>query len=392
MTSTADHIRDQILARYCSPPVPGVRLPAERELMRQFAVSRPTIRTAMAELVQDGYLRRFPGRGTFVLDPEQKSVPVNVRDLTICLLARTLRTAEGTHWLSAAMDQLYLQGAAAMANVTHNDAFRELELLQQAVDRGVDGVVVHPSHMTLDSPTLRRRLQELNVGRTLPLVVLCDPSHYPGATVVWIDEKKAGYAATRHLIDRGHRRIAHIGFPRLRNTALRATGFHEAMGEAGLPVEPDDVIDISAVPHSDLTVQMGRNAARILLSSPRPPSAVFVYWTEVAAGVMFEALDRGLRIPDDLAIVGMDAGVEEPTRSRLPVPITNVWIDMEAIGLAAVNALFAQIGGEPAGSEILLEAVLRQGGTTPSPQSPPDAPVRPVPPVPPEPPEPPEPR
>jgi DNA-binding LacI/PurR family transcriptional regulator len=362
--AVATQVYDQLRARYCSPPRPGQRLPTEHELVRQFAVSRPTVRAAMERLVNEGLLERFPGKGTFVVDPNSRLVPSRVRELTVALFCRTLKTAEGADWATAAMDRLYEHGAAALTNVTHGDAFRELELLEQAAARRVDGIILHPNAMPAPSPTLRRKIAQLNIGQDTPVVVLADDSHYPCASTVWVDECKAGVLATQHLVEAGHRRIAHVSHQGRPHLAQRSAGYHRALELAGIAPRSEYLLDISAVPHSDRTVQMGRNAAKILLSLPKPPTAIFAYWTEVAAGILMEALDRGLRVPDDLAIIGMDAGMEEPTRSSLPMPISHIWIDMARIGRGAVDELLARIATGSPRRQVMHDVELRLGATT----------------------------
>lgn len=365
MTTMASRIREHLRTRYCTPQQHGAQIPPERELMKRYAVSRPTVRNAVADLVADGYLKRFPGRGTFVVDPARKALdpiasPV-VRHATVALIARNMLYRESANWLSAAMDELYNRAAAAMTNHTAGDPFREIALLQQAARRHVEGIIVHSNLFAIPSPTVGEQVKTLRLGAAIPTVVLGNNQLIPEATSVWLDEIEAGYVATKHLIDCGHRRIAHIAWP----GSQRDRGYHLAMQEAGLPVPDDYVIDIASVPHSSKTIDMGRNAGKILLAHPQPPTAVFAYWSEVAGGVMLEALSRGMRVPRDLAVIGVDGDIEEPARSLIPMPISRVWIDMAAIGRLAVNELFKELtGAETHGRKVVHPPILEPGPST----------------------------
>ena len=187
--------------------------------------------------------------------------------------------------------------------------------------------------------------------------------HYRGATSVWIDERHAGRIATRHLLELGHRRIAHVSCNRVPPCRKRTEGFQDAMAEAHVPVSPAYVLDIGTVPRTDVSLDMGRNAAKILLSQGEPPTAVFAYWAEVAAGILLEARDRGLRVPEDLAIIGV-AHFQEHTESCLPVPMTQVWFDFPALARRAVRELLKELNGEPKGREIRVEPELRPAAST----------------------------
>lgn len=365
MPTMASRIREHLRTRYCTPQQHGAQIPPERELMKRFAVSRPTVRNAVAELVADGYLKRYPGKGTFVIDPARGGAELvahpAARDATIAAISRNLHYRESTTWLTAAMDACYRRGAAAITNYTSGDPFREIALLRQAARLHLDGIIVHSNITEPPSPTVCEQLERLNLGSAIPTVSIGTSTAMSDATHVWIDEEHAGYIATRHLIDQGHQRIAHIAWVH----SQRHLGYLRAMDEADLPIPDGYIIDIATVPHASKTIEMSRNAGKILFSHPTPPTAVFAYWSEVAVGIMLEALDRGMRVPDDLALVGMDAEMEEPTRSIVPIPLSRVFIDMHAIGKIAIEELFKEMSGtETHGRDIRINAQLQPAASS----------------------------
>lgn len=329
-----------------------MQLPTELELVREFGVSRPTIRNALAILVDEGLLRRFPGRGTFVVDPEQTFIPADTSSLNIQLISRTLKVAESTDWLTGALGRLHDYHTIGAVSMTECDWLRELELLQMAIERGADGVVLHPSYQIHESQTLIRRMGAMALDRSLPMVLIGQAAMYSNVTSVWIDDEAAGYTATKHLIDLGHERIAHIGWLDNPTMNRRTVGYKRAMTEAGLAVPSTYVIDIATLPREPQSAAIGGTAGKLLLGLKEPPTAIFAYWTELAAGAMFEAMDQGLKVPDDMAFIGMDAGLIEATRLRLPIPISRIWMDMHEIGRTAIDYLLRRIGGEPNGQTI----------------------------------------
>ncbi|MBF5080190.1 LacI family DNA-binding transcriptional regulator [Quadrisphaera sp. INWT6] len=134
-------------------------------------------------------------------------------------------------------------------------------------------------------------------------VVLLDPagSSDPALPTVGATNFAGGVAATEHLLGLGHRRVAVItGAPFLLCSQERLEGYRAAMARAGAPV------DEALVQPGDFTAEGGQRAAATLLDLPEPPTAVFAGSDLMASGVYQEARRRGLRVPDDLSVVGFD--------------------------------------------------------------------------------------
>ena len=137
--------------------------------------------------------------------------------------------------------------------------------------------------------------------------------------------------ATRHLLALGHRRIAVITGPRgWMATEERKRGYHAALAAAG--VLPDPELEIE----SDFAVDGGHASASALLDLPAPPSAIFAFNDQLAIGAMQAALERDLRVPDDLSIVGFDDTAE----AELVTPaLTTVRQPLAEMGRMAVSLL-----------------------------------------------------
>jgi DNA-binding LacI/PurR family transcriptional regulator len=137
-----------------------------------------------------------------------------------------------------------------------------------------------------------------------PTIVVGGP--VKGLRNVGIDEEATGYTATRHLISLGHTDIAHLGGEDEEglNSQVpigRMHGFRKAMREAGLAVRPEWVIP------GGFSLPEGRAAVDRLLARPGPrPTAIFAGSDEMAFGAILAAGDHGLRVPEDLSVIGID--------------------------------------------------------------------------------------
>jgi LacI family transcriptional regulator len=138
-------------------------------------------------------------------------------------------------------------------------------------------------------------------------------------------------AATEHLLELGHRRIgAILGPPEGLATTERLKGFHAALRAAG--IAPDPSLEVP----SNFKYDGGEQAAGALLDRPDRPTAIFAFNDEVAVGAMVAARARGLRIPEDLSVVGFD----DTLQARLSVPpLTTVRQPLAEIARIAVSLL-----------------------------------------------------
>jgi DNA-binding LacI/PurR family transcriptional regulator len=173
---------------------------------------------------------------------------------------------------------------------------------------------------------------------------------------VGVDERAAGQIATQHLIDLGHRRIGFVAGPeRFLPTREKQAGRELALSAAG--ISPNGL-----VAHGEFGVEGGRAAMRKLLDKAQPPTGVICSSDLMAIGALREARARGLRVPEDVSIVGFDgieaAGWTDPPLTTVEQPITE-------IARTAVSTLRSLITG-PGGAmpDVQYRPRLRPGGST----------------------------
>jgi LacI family transcriptional regulator len=168
---------------------------------------------------------------------------------------------------------------------------RERAFLEELADRRVDGLVLDSFHLSVDD------LHGATGGRVPVVWIGGTPMDHPGVDSVRPNDDEGAYGATRHLIERGHRRIAMIDGPAGSGTARRE-GYRRALAEAGLPASHEPLV------RSDWTRVGGARAMRTLLASP--PSAVFCSNDLTAIGAIDAIREAGKQVPDDIAVVGFD--------------------------------------------------------------------------------------
>jgi LacI family transcriptional regulator len=197
----------------------------------------------------------------------------------------------------------------------------------------------------------------------IPVVVI-DPFNLPRTKVISVGSTNftGGLSAAGHLLELGHRQIAYVGGPaEAACNQARMQGYRAAMEAAGLPV-PDGYVRYGRFHHSD-----GVAEGASLLALPEPPTAVFAGSDETALGIVEAARSRGLRVPEDLSIVGFDD--TSVARFASP-PLTTVRQPLREIGGAALRRALALAAGEKVDSyhvELATELVVRDSTAPPAP-------------------------
>ncbi|MEQ4301486.1 LacI family DNA-binding transcriptional regulator [Plantactinospora sp. B6F1] len=226
---------------------------------------------------------------------------------------------------------------------------------EQVLTRRPIGVIAVFSELTVAQ-------QSQLATRSIPLVVL-DPTGEPlhQTPSVGATNWNGGLAATRHLLDLGHRRIAMLsGPPEWPCCRARLDGYRAAMDAAGVPVDPD------LVRISTLYVEGGLTDGRELLSLPDPPTAIFTANDLQALGVYEAARRVGVRIPDELSVIGFD---DLPFTRWSGPPMTTIRQPLEQMGMTAARMIIDLAAGQSLDQhriELATDLVVRESTAPPA--------------------------
>lgn len=194
--------------------------------------------------------------------------------------------------------------------------------------REVDGVILLWSDLLEKTVSLLKR-------EKMPFVVLGRRINEPSVSYVTPDNLSGAKELTNHLIELGHRRIGFTTRPELSETNNdRFAGYRQALSEAGIAFDENLVVTTFIQPRS------GYHAMNKLLDLPEPPSALFAFHDLVAVDASQAAIERGLRIPEDVAIAGFD-GLRSSLITR--PSITTVRQPLSEMGLRAMEIVLARI-------------------------------------------------
>lgn len=303
-----------------------------------------TIRDVAREAgVSTATVSRVLSRPAVVNAETRRSVmaAVNALGYTPNAAAKSLRTLRSGKLLVTVPDianpffSLILQGIEAAAlragysvllGDTQHDEAREQQYALMLQRREADGLIFLGHRL----PKAAAALVRSRPAGTAPVVNGCEFSPSLGVPSVHIDNARAAFEAIDHLCQLGHRRIGVVTGPMA--SPLSRDRLKGTMARAG---RPGHKITISTA-GGDFSIESGIAAAEQLLGGPRPPTAIFCFNDEMAIGVLHTARQHGLRVPDDLSVVGFDdirfAQFADP-------PLTTVRQPMRELGEATVRLL-----------------------------------------------------
>jgi LacI family transcriptional regulator len=257
--------------------------------------------------------------------------------------------------LEGIAEAMYEHGLRLVLLPTQHDHAREVSLLERLMQGGAihGALVILPEETTEElEHAMSDRCPFVVVDPLLPL-----SDRIPTVSVAHTSGVEQ---AMRHLLTLGHRRIAAItGPPGWLATEDRRAAYRAALAAAG--VQPDPAFEVA----SDFQVGPAVQAAATLLDLPEPPTAIFAFNDSIAIGALRAARDRGLRVPEDLSVVGFDD--IEPAILVTPT-LTTVRAPLSELGRTAVNVLVRLLEGRASETphiELATRLVVRESTAPP---------------------------
>jgi len=313
---------------------PGDRLPTEAELVRVFGASRITVGRAVRDLQAAGLVNRRPRSGTYVAAQRPD------HGLSFGLLIPDLGETEIFESICQGMmaSPLAREHALVWGSVTGAGTSKEnlaWQLSRQYIERHVSGVFFAPVELTPNKDDVNHRIARALDAARIPIVLL-DRTVFPYPErgvhdLVGIDNRRAGFVITAHLLRLECRRVAFASLPHAAATVdAREAGYREALYVWNVAVDAALLWRIDPDDHTAVKTSM--DACR--------PDAVVCANDRTAARLMHTLLHLGYAIPRDVRLVGID---DVEYASLLPVPLTTLRQPTRQIGDAALTAMLDRV-------------------------------------------------
>lgn len=328
-----------------------------KDIAKAAGVSHSTVSRALSNspLVSAGTKERIQQLAremAYSPDAQARSLVMG-RTLTIGVVVTTITDPFIAEIVQSIEDTAHQRGYTVVLASSQSEPEREMAAVEILHSKRVDGVIVTSSRV---GAYYQGHLDRLKV----PVVLVNSHSEQRGAYTfsINVNNQHGGRAATRHLIDLGHRRIAYVsGAPDHSDDLARLAGYRQALQGAG--IDPDPVLVVPGTGQAD----GGEQALPALVAPSDRATAVFCYNDMTAVGLLKAARESGLAIPQDLAVVGFD---DIPLASYVVPSLTTVAQPKRQMGQQATEMVLqllldgGQVGGAVSNVSVQGKLIIRE--------------------------------
>ncbi len=339
-TQIEEDIKKLILSEEIKPKD---RIPSENVLAKQYGVSRQTVRKALSDLENEGYIYAVHGSGTYCSDAsrfkkDSKDIAVVMTYLSDYIFPKVISGIDSV---------LAENGYSIVLKNTNNSRTREIKCLEELIEKNIDGIIIEPSksNMFCKHRDLYNKLDKYGIPYIFiqgEYSVMSDKVH------VLMDDERGAYLLTEYLIGLGHKNI--IGVFKSDDTQgqNRHKGYAKALAEAGMAYDPENVIwfyteDRAVHPYMNIQEMIGNG---------KSIDAIVAYNDQVAFHLIKAIREMGLRVPEDISITGYD---NSQTSVNAGISLTTVAHPQDELGRIAAVMLLSMIKGEEVDKRVVME-------------------------------------
>lgn len=318
----------------------GTQIGSQNELAKEFDVSVITVKKALLNLVNEGYLYTRVGKGTYVADVRKKKTKKFKDHKTIGLVLRDLKHPFFSMIVHSIEEKAYELDYTLLLSSSSNKIEKEESQINHFKSLGVDGLIIASLSLEYKATPYIQKLHEQN----FPYIMI-SYMHDPQYWFIGSDHERGGYLATEHLIKLGYKKIGyvHIGKGNLLSE-VRKNGYSRALMDYKIPFDSNRIYSLGKELYDtgEDRVELGYQFGKEFEQMKNRPDALFFYNDTAALGFIKYLNEVGIKVPDDIAVVGYD---DVELASFASVPLTTIRQPVKQIGSQAVEIIDNRING-----------------------------------------------
>lgn len=329
-----DDIKSKILSGDYSV---GEQIPTESILQERYKVSRHTVRKAILELSNEGFLRSEKGSGTYVSNQYQSKTSGKSNSKTIGVITTYISDYIFPSIIRGIEGRLNAEDYSLLLASTNNDVEQEKKALEMMLSFGVDGLIVEPTKSNLYNPNIAYYLSFKE--QDVPFIMV--NAYYEELEVPFfcLDDVQSSYLATNELIAKGHTKIGLIAKMDDLQGKFRMKGYIKALGEAKMRFQAEHVFSFTTETKPDLN----NNLKEFLHKNIEAMTAIVCYNDEVALEVVNVCRQLDISIPENLSIIGQDNSY---IAKNANIKLTTLTHPQEQMGHDAADWIIKKLQGK----------------------------------------------
>ncbi|MEH7180250.1 GntR family transcriptional regulator [Neobacillus vireti] len=333
----------------------GEQIPTESALQEQYEVSRHTVRKAILDLSNEGFLRSEKGSGTYVSNQYQTKSLANSNNKTIGVITTYISDYIFPSIIRGIEGRLNEDNYSLLLASTNNDVKQEKKALEMMLSFGVDGLIVEPTKSNLYNPNIAYYLSFKE--QDVPFIMINAYYEELDVPFLCLDDVQSGYLATKELISKGHTKIGLISKTDDLQGKYRMKGYIKALGEAKLRFQPEHVLSFNTETKLDLYT----NLKKFLNENRDVLTAIVCYNDQVGLEVVNVCRQLDISVPEKLSIIGQDNSF---IAKNANINLTTLTHPQEQMGRDAADWIIKKLQGKKnLPNETYYQPVLVEGET-----------------------------
>lgn len=309
---------------------PGEKLPSESEMIEYYRIGRLTVREALTQLVNENYVEKIQGKGTYCKQP-----PIKTNTINVDVMLDMSDTYFIPYYIKSISEALSNNNANFIISDTKDSDTEICTMIDRVINKGSAGVILQPSHgLEYNLPIIQEAFNRLRHAG-IPYVMIDSVYENINASYLILDERLGGMLAYDFLNSLNHKNIAVVYSRKYKDSMLRLNGFVDRM-------RSEDKYNSQSITLIEINDQLEDNLEKTL-AIDKAPTALFCYNDETALRCLKKLNIMDIKVPEQISVLGFDDSL---IASNSTPALTTIAHPKEIMGEFAVKGLFDLINGK----------------------------------------------